>query len=81
MSDALGKNVPLDKVERAVLLNLIAAAWKGKFVDSEACSDALKSIRMKVGFSEGEMKALKAAAPSPSMPAPAPAKAPLKRVK
>lgn len=55
-----GKSVSLDKIERAVLINLIDAGYRSRFIDSALTADAMKSIRAKVDFSPKETEALKA---------------------
>lgn len=59
---SLGKSVPLDELERAVLLSLISAVWKDGYVKAEETADALKSIKRKIEFTEIEMQLLKARA-------------------
>lgn len=54
-----GKSVSFDKMERAILQNLILFGYKNGFVNSEPCADAMKSIKAKVQFSKDEIDALK----------------------
>lgn len=45
--------------ERIVLLNLLSAGWKARFVDCEETAEAMKGIREKIKLSTEEITQFK----------------------